>query len=66
MKMVILDVLSKVSKGGKPYNLAAIRGTGKKGDFLFIAVVPDDFSAGEVIDRKVVFNNQGSAYVLPY
>lgn len=66
MKMVILDVLCKVSKVGKPYNQAAIRGTGKKGDFLFIAVVPDDVSAGEVIDRNVVFNNQGSAYVLPY
>lgn len=66
MKMVILDVLSKVSKSGNPYNQAAIRGTGKKGDFLFVGVVPDDVTVGEVIDRHVVFNGQGSGYVLPY
>lgn len=65
MKLVILDVISKVSQAGNPYTQAAIRGTGKNGDFLFVATVPDDLAAGEVLDRKVVFSKGGN-FVLPY
>lgn len=65
MKLVILDVISKVSKAGNPYTQAAIRGTGKNGDFLFVATVPDDTVVGEVLDRKVIFSN-GGGFVLPY
>ena len=66
MKMLIVDVCDRVSKNGKPFRQAAIRGTGKSGDFLFVGIVPPDFEVGETYDNNVVFNQQGSAYVLPY
>lgn len=66
MKMLIVDVCDRFSKDGRPYRQAAIRGTGKSGDFLFIGIVPPDFEIGGTYNNAVVFNRQGSAYVLPY
>lgn len=66
MNITILDVIERVSKtNGKPYRQAAIRGTGKNGDFLMLAIVPDDVQSGEVLDRRVVFGQNGN-FVLPY
>lgn len=68
MKLVILDTCRRVSKNGKPYVQAAFRSTNKVGlDWLGVATVPDDLAdfVGEV-DRQVVFNRDGSAFVLPY
>lgn len=66
MKMLVLDVLDRVAKSGKPYCQAALRGSGKNGDFLFVATVPDGFAAGETYDNKVIFDGNGGAFVLPY
>ena len=66
MKMLIVDVCDRFSKDGRPYRQAAIRGIGKSGDFLFIGIVPPDFEIGGTYNNNVVFNRQGSAYVLPY
>lgn len=66
MKMLVLDVVSRVAKSGKPYTQAAIRGSGKNGDFLFVATVPDGFETGESYDNKVIFDGKGGAFVLPY
>ena len=66
MKMLVLDVVDRVSKSGKAYSQAAIRGSGKNGDFLFVATVPDGFEAGESYDNKVIFDGKGGAFVLPY
>lgn len=66
MKMLVVDVCDRVSKDGKAYRQAAIRGSGKSGDFLFVAIVPPDFEIGMTPNNQVVFNKQGSAYVLPY
>lgn len=66
MKMLVLDVVDRVAKSGKPYCRAALRGSGKNGDFLFVATVPDGFVAGETYDNKVIFDGKGGAFVLPY
>ena len=69
MQFVILSTLSKVSKAGKPYSQAACKGTSKSGSpFFFLATIPDDLldHDGEVLDRNVVFNDHGNAFVLPY
>lgn len=66
MKMLVLDVVNRVAKSGKPYSQAALRGSGKNGDFLFVATVPEGFDVGETYDNKVIFDGKGSAYVLPY
>ena len=58
MKMLIVDVCDRVSKNGKPFRQA--------GDFLFVGIVPPDFEIGGTYNNNVVFNRQGSAYVLPY
>lgn len=69
MVITILSTLSKVSKAGKPYCQAACKGVSKSGSpFFFIATIPDDLMEhdGEVLDRNVLFNDRGSAFVLPY
>lgn len=69
MQFVILSTLSKVSKSGKLYSQAACKGTSKSGSpFFFLATIPDDLldHDGEVLDRNVVFNDRGNAFVLPY
>lgn len=69
MQFTILSTLSKISKSGKPYSQAACRGTSKAGfPFFFLATIPDDLLDydGEVLDRNVVFNDRGNAFVLPY
>lgn len=66
MKMLVLDVVYRISKSGKTYCQAAMRASGKNGDFLFAATVPDGFVAGETYDNKVIFDGKGGAYVLPY
>lgn len=66
MKMFVLDVVNRVAKSGKPYCQAALRGSGKNGDFLFVATVPDGFAVGEFYDNKVIFDGKGGAFVLPY
>lgn len=66
MKMFVLEVLNRCSKSGKYYCQAALRGSGKNGDFLFVATVPDDFAAGETYDNNVIFDGKGGAFVLPY
>lgn len=69
MVITILSTLSKVSKAGKSYCQAACKGVSKSGSsFFFIATIPDDLMEhdGEVLDRNVLFNDRGSAFVLPY
>lgn len=69
MQFTILSTLSKVSKTGKPYSQAACKGISKSGSpFFFLATIPDDLldHDGEIIDRNVVFNGNGNAFVLPY
>lgn len=66
MKMLVLDVVDRVAKSGKPYHQAAMRGSGRNGDFLFVATVPDGFEVGETYDNKVIFDGKGGGFVLPY
>lgn len=69
MTITILSTLSKMSKAGKPYCQAACRAVSKSGaPFFFIAIIPDDLlnHDGEVLDRYVVFNDRGNAFVMPY
>lgn len=69
MTITILSTLSKVSKSGKPYCQAACQGVSKSGSpFFFVATIPDDLMEhdGEVLDRNVVFNDRGNAFVMPY
>lgn len=65
MKLYVLDVISKVNESGNMVARAAIRATGKNGDFLMVASVPPDFVSGETYDKRVVFGNNGN-FVLPY
>lgn len=69
MQFIILSTLSKVSKSGKPYSQAACKGTSKSGSpFFFLATIPDELldHDGEVLERNVVFNANGNAFILPY
>lgn len=69
MTITILSTLSKVSNAGKPYCQAACRAVSKSGaPFFFVATIPDDLlnHDGEVLDRNVVFNDRGNAFVMPY
>lgn len=67
MKFTCLDVISAVSKSGKPYTRGAFRAVGKNGPYLFLATCPpdSDYEPGEEYDANVAFSAGGN-YVLPY
>lgn len=68
MKLVILDTCERVTKKGRSYFQAAFRSTDKAGNaWLGVATIPEElFDYVGEIDRRVVFGNNGSIYVLPY
>lgn len=66
MKMKCLDVVTGVSKAGRPFTNGAFRATGKSGNpFLFVASCPPEFKAGQELDCNVAFTQSGN-YILPY